>query len=148
MAHRFSGAYYRALDAKGRLLLPPSFLKALESESGGRSFWLTGFYGRLTAYLPEQWNDIVEKLCSVRMPSRNLANFKSKVIGLAREIEPDNQGRARVPQTLAREAGLTRDAVLVGILDKFEIWDQARFDALSAEDVSDELGERGLDLSL
>lgn len=141
------GAHYRALDSKGRLILPPSFLKALEAR-GGRVFWLTGFYGRLTAYLPGQWREIVEKLCAVRLPSQRLANFKTKIIGLASEVEPDAQGRVRLPQTLIREAGLTREAVLVGMLDKFEIWDQARFDALSAEDITAELGERGVDLAL
>ena len=38
-----------------------------------------------------------------------------------------------------REAGISRQIVLVGLLDKFEIWDQARFDALPMEDVSEEL---------
>ena len=47
-----------------------------------------------------------------------------------------------------REAGISRQIVLVGLLDKFEIWDQARFDALPMEDVSEELLACGIQLSL
>ena len=45
-------------------------------------------------------------------------------------------------------AGLQKDVVLVGMADKFEIWDQARFDALLVEDVSDEVAACHLDIAL
>lgn len=135
------------LDSKGRLLLPPPFLQTLSANGASGSFWLTALYGRLTAYLPAQWENTVEQLCSVRLPSLKLSNFKTKLIGLAQEIVPDAQGRIRIPQPLIREAGLSRDLMLVGILNKFEIWDQARFDAISVEDVSEELGTSGMDIS-
>ena len=54
----------------------------------------------------------------------------------------------RIPQVLMREAGLHKDAMLVGMLNKFEIWDQERFNALQLEDVSDELSGLGITLSL
>ena len=58
------------------------------------------------------------------------------------------QGRVRIPQSLMREAGLQKDVMLVGMLNKFEIWDQNRFDALQLEDVSEELAASGVDISL
>lgn len=82
------------------------------------------------------------------MPPPALAHFKTKVIGLAHELVPDGQGRVRIPQPLLRAAGLGRDAVLVGMLDKFEIWAQERFDDLPDEDVSEELAARNVDLDL
>lgn len=147
MPDKFIGSHSRALDAKGRLLLPPNYLKALHSANAEGSFWLTALYGRLTAYLPEQWETTVDQLCQIRLPSRQLSNFKTKLIGLAQELTPDGQGRVRIPQSLMREAGLCKDVVLVGVLDTFEIWDQARFDAISIEDVSEELAARGLNIT-
>ena len=47
-----------------------------------------------------------------------------------------------------RAAGLQKDVVLVGMADKFEIWDQACFDALLVEDVSDEVAACHLDIAL
>ena len=69
-------------------------------------------------------------------------------MGLAQEMLPDAQGRVRIPQSLMREAGLQKDVMLVGMLSKFEIWDQTRFDALTLEDVSDELAASGVTISL
>lgn len=146
MEKKFSGTYFRSLDAKGRLLLPPPFLRGLESGQGA-SFWLTMINGRLTAYLPPHWERIVEELCKIPMPSLNISNFKSRIIGLAQEITPDTQGRVRIPQSLMREGGLCKDVVLVGIMDKFEIWDQAAFDAIRTVDITDELAARGIQIT-
>lgn len=153
MAEKFIGSFSRSLDSKGRLLLPPKYLEALDVSENGESgscgsFWLTCFYGRLVAYLPRNWENIVEQLSRTRFPSPKLAHFKTKIIGLAQEICPDNQGRIRLPQSLIREADLKKDIMLVGMLDKFEIWDQARFDALCVEDVFEELSANGIEVSL
>lgn len=150
MAGRFMGTYHRALDAKGRFLLPPRFLDVIgaDSDSGRGSFWLTSLYGRITAYLPAAWEGMVEQICRIRIPSQKLSNFKTKLIGMAEELCPDSQGRIRIPQSLMREGGLQREIVLVGILDKFEIWDQERFDAIPNEDVTEELAASGVDITL
>lgn len=150
MAAKFIGSFSRALDAKGRLLLPPKYLEALARGDGKEPgpFWLTAFYGRLVAYLPENWENIVAQLSQTRFPSARLAHFKSKIIGLAEELLPDGQGRIRLPQSLMRAAGLNREIMLVGMLDKFEIWDQGRFDALAVEDVFEELSANGIEIPL
>lgn len=144
------GTYFRAIDAKGRVLLPPRYLETIASGAGdGRgSFWLTSLYGRVTAYLPATWENTVEQLCGIRNPSQKLSNFKTKLIGMAEEIIPDAQGRVRIPQSLLREGSLKKDIVLVGILEKFEIWDQALFEALPNEDVSEELAASGVNIYL
>ncbi len=161
---KFMGAYYRAIDSKGRILLPPRFLEAISSQPGSfissnngqaengqnarGSFWLTSLYGRVTAYLPATWQHTVAQLCAIKAPSRKLSNFKTRLIGMAEEIQPDAQGRIRVPQSLIREGALKKDIVLVGLLEKFEIWDQGLFDALPNEDVSEELAASGVDIFL
>lgn len=149
MSRNFIGSYYRNLDAKGRLLLPPGFLEALGWDSDNQvSFWMTAFYGRIAAYRTENWNLIAEQLCSLNFPSQKLSYFKTKIIGLAQDFFPDSQGRIRISAPLMREAGINKQIVLVGLLDKFEIWDQTRFDTIPIEDVSEELSACGIQLSL
>lgn len=154
MPGKFMGTYYRALDTKGRILLPPRFLEtiagaaAATGQAGRGAFWLTSLYGRVTAYLPATWEHTVEQLCSIRTPSQKLSNFKTRLIGMAEEIVPDAQGRGRIPQSLIRAGELKKEIVLVGILDKFEIWDQALFEAVPNEDVSEELAASGVDIFL
>ena len=148
----FIATHYRSLDAKGRLILPPEYreyLQAKTEEGEEPSFWLTGYYGKLVAYLPAEWMKIFEQLSKVSFRYVKLSNFKSKVIGLAQCVTPDGQGRVRISQPLMREANLTKDCVLVGMIDKFEIWDQGKFDALSTEeDLSDEIAATNLELDL
>lgn len=150
---RFTGTYYRALDSKGRLLLPPRFIEALvqSATTAGQeqpSFWLTMLYNRITAYLPAAWEETVAKLCSIQMPSQKVSNFKTRLIGMAHEIIPDGQGRIRIPQPLVRCGNLQKDVVLAGLLDKFEIWAQAEFEAVPNEDVSAELAASGIVVNL
>ena len=144
----FTKSLSRSLDPKGSLMLPPEYRDGLCAEGATGAFWLTAYYGRLVAYLPENWEKITEQLSSIPMPSPRLSHFKTKVMGLAQEMLPDAQGRVRIPQSLMREAGLQKDVMLVGMLSKFEIWDQTRFDALTLEDVSDELAASGVTISL
>lgn len=144
----FRKSLHRSLDPKGRLMLPPEYRDAVASTSAEGVFVLTGFYGRLVGYTVPDWEHNVEQLSSVKLPSLKLSRFMSKVLGLAEEVAIDAQGRVRIPQPLIHEAGLVKDAVLVGLGRKFEIWDQTRFEALELEDVSDELAAGGIDISL
>ena len=101
------------------------------------------------AYLPIQWEQITEQLARVPdVASLKLSHFKSKVLGLAQCLSPDAQGRIRIPQPLMREVGIEKDVMLVGMGDKFEIWDQRRFDELQVDDISGELEKTGLQISL
>lgn len=144
----FRKSQYRSLDPKGRLMLPPEYREALAALSPEGGFVLTGDQGRLVAYTPADWEDTREKLARIKRPSLQLSRFMSKILGLAEEMIPDAQGRVRLSQPLMRAAGLTKDVVLVGMGWKFEIWDQARFEALETEDVSAELESLGIDISL
>lgn len=148
MQKLFTKSLSRSLDPKGRLMLPPEYREGLCLGGRTGAFWLTSFYGRLVAYLPADWEAVTEQLSRIAMPSPRLAHFKTKVMGLAQELIPDSQGRVRIPQSLMREAGLQKDVMLVGMLNKFEIWDQNRFDALQLEDVSEELAASGVDICL
>lgn len=147
----FVNPHSRSLDAKGRLMLPTDYRDGLLAVAEGNApqFWLTAFYGRLTAYLPDEWAQITEVLNRIpSFSSIKLSHFKSKILGLAQLVEADAQGRVRISQPLMREAGLSRDVMLVGLGNKFEIWDQQRFDALQIEDVSADLEASGIVIPL
>ncbi|MBQ7585368.1 MAG: division/cell wall cluster transcriptional repressor MraZ [Desulfovibrionaceae bacterium] len=150
--HGFITTHYRALDPKGRLILPPEYRDYLKEQCEPDSepcLWLTGYYGKLVAYLPGEWAKIFEQLSQISFRFVKLSHFKSKVIGLAQCLTPDAQGRVRISQPLMREAGLVKDCVLVGMINKFEIWDQPKFEALSTtDDISEELAATNLELNL
>ena len=144
----FAKSFCRSLDPKGRLLLPPEYRDVLTQENASGSFVLTGRDGYLVGYRPEQWREIENALLKITNPSANLNIFLAKFLGRAEELTPDGQGRVRIPQPLLREAALTKDVQIVGMLRTFQIWDQSRFDAMQAQDVSGELATLGIQLPL
>ncbi len=144
----FERSHYRSVDAKGRVMLPVDYRDALAAISTTGSFVLTGFYGRLVAYSPDAWQHTREQFAKIKNPTVTMRHLMSKVRGLAEELTPDGHGRVRIPLPLMREAGLVKDIVLVGMDNKFEIWDQLRFEALTPGDVSEELATNNVDLSL
>ena len=76
----FKKSLSRSLDPKGRLMLPPEYREGLCAEGGNGTFWLTAFYGRLVAYLPEDWEAVTTQLSSIALPSPRLAHFKTLVL--------------------------------------------------------------------
>ncbi len=146
----FIKSHQRSLDAKGRLMLPVDYRETLSAQasSSAVNFVLTGFHGRLMAYLPDEWERVSDELYSIVNPSLNLSRFISKVLGLAEDMTLDAQGRVRISQLHKIEAGLDKDVVLVGSRSKFEIWDLARFKAIELESVADELAKHHVNISL
>lgn len=153
MLKLFCKSSQRSLDDKGRLMLPSAYRQALMEASEGR-FWLTCLYGRLVAYLPDEWESFVEKLHGMTTPSVRMIRFMAKAIGLAEELDCSGQGRVRIPQPLLREAGIgtepgsKAEVMVVGMYSRFEIWDLARFNAIDMDDVSEELAAHGVELGL
>ncbi len=120
-------------------MLPVEYRETLAACSASGGFVLTLIYDKLVAYMPDDWQALRNQLTSIKSPSVKLGNFITKTLGLAEELIPDAQGRVRIPQPLMRAGKLKKEIVLVGLDSKFEIWDQAAFEALETENVSEEL---------
>ena len=83
-------------------MLPPEYREGLCADGGTGVFWLTAYYGRMVAYLPGDWEKVTEQLSRIPMPSPRLSHFKTKVMGLAQELQCDAQGRVPVPTAIYR----------------------------------------------
>lgn len=118
------GTYEHTMDAKGRMAFPTKLRERL-----GAAFIVTiGLDGCLYVYSDEDWDVFTQKL-------RTLTGTKAKaakmIIVNACTVEPDKQGRILVPQNLREYAGLDHDVTVLGVIDRAEIWDTARFKAES-----------------
>ncbi|HEV3051130.1 MAG TPA: division/cell wall cluster transcriptional repressor MraZ, partial [Longimicrobium sp.] len=58
-----------------------------------------------------------------------------KVTANAVEVVPDKQGRILVPQRMQKEVGITGPTLVVGAIDRIELWNPETFDALTAQEV-------------
>ena len=114
----FMGEYNHTIDAKGRLIIPSEFRELL-----GEEFVLTkGLDGCLSIYPMDEWNAFEEKLRALPLTNKNARTFSRFFVAGATSCELDKQGRILVPATLREFAGLEKDVVLTGNINRIEIW--------------------------
>jgi MraZ protein len=71
----------------------------------------------------QDWLNVEEQLMKLSNMNRRSRNVQRLLLGHASECELDNQGRIRIAAPLREYAGLDKKVVLVGQLNKFELWD-------------------------
>ena len=139
----FMGEYNHTIDAKGRLIVPAKFREQL-----GEAFVITnGNDGCLNIYTNEDWETFLEKL-SLLPNNRDKREIVRVFVSKANTVEVDKQGRILVPPALRVKAGLEKDVVLAGAIDKVEVWDKNRWEKQSDEGDIDDIAERLADLGL
>ncbi|NLN05370.1 MAG: division/cell wall cluster transcriptional repressor MraZ [Clostridiaceae bacterium] len=128
----FTGATFNTIDAKGRVVIPQKFRDTL-SETG---FVITrGMDGCVYVYPKPRFQELTEKLMQMQstgVETRKLARF---LLAFAEEGEFDAQGRICVSQPLREYAGLKKEILTTGILDRIEIWDRERWNKYSEENL-------------
>lgn len=119
----FSGQYNVSIDLKGRISVPATFREELRESYQSESVFVTVFKEGLIAYPPSRWEKIRENVKA--LPEGPVKDaFRRNRIAPAQECLFNKQGRVQIPQALREHAGLQKDAVVVGMDDKIEIWNQ------------------------
>ena len=112
------GEYNHSLDAKGRVILPADFRVEL-----GESFIITkGLDNCLFIYPQSEWEQLSVKLRQLPLAKTEARAFVRFFFAGARQVELDKQGRFLVPATLRQHASLQKDAVLIGVSNRIEVW--------------------------
>ncbi|OGQ99116.1 MAG: division/cell wall cluster transcriptional repressor MraZ [Deltaproteobacteria bacterium RIFOXYD12_FULL_57_12] len=125
---RFRSRSEHSLDEKGRLSIPARFREILHEEYNDKLV-VTNWHKCLKAYPPQAWEDIETTLLNQGKKEPGMAEFRRYVISGVTECPVDRQGRILLPATLRTDFDLKREVVLNGMLDHFEIWDKAAWDA-------------------
>jgi len=145
------GEHHYSIDPKHRVVAPPRFRDALLKEDGAHFIVAKGFDKCIWLFLPSQWEEIRGEFKEAvkASPNRKRARQAAReFFGSAVEAPVDEQGRILMPQLLMDYAGLRKDAVVVGVGSKAEIWDLKRWKALNKSDEAGAFEEMSEDLSL
>ena len=101
-------------------------------EDLGEKFIITkGLDGCLFGFSKNEWNNFEEKLKKLPLVNRNAMDFVRFFLSGAIEEEIDKQGRFLIPQNLREYATLEKDVVVIGVGTRIEIWDKAKWKAVS-----------------
>ena len=130
----FYGTETHAIDHKGRVSVPAAMRRGAGGRGKSPAFILVaGFEGCLALYELDEWKRVEDRLRSIPMGDRRGRAFARAFLMDAGKVSVDAQGRVTIPPALLRRAGLSREAVLHGQVDRIEIWDAGRLQQLNAE---------------
>jgi MraZ protein len=115
----FKGTYRHRIDGKGRLPVPAAFRRALGDEA---SVVVTQLDQCLAAYPQAEWARLESQLATLPSFSKPVKALTRLLASRAADCEIDAQGRILLPAGLRAAAGLRRDAVVIGVLNRFELW--------------------------
>ena len=123
----FRGATKITLDAKGRLAIPTRYRERITQRCAGQLVATVDRDSCLLLYPFPDWEEIERKL--VRLPSldKQARRLQRLMVGYATELEVDAHGRILLPKELREFAALDRQAILIGQGNKFELWDEERW---------------------
>lgn len=145
----FRGRYEYGVDTKGRLAIPAKFREVLGAKFDERLI-VTHFDQCLWAYPVPVWQELEKKIAALPQFQEEVKALQRVFVSAASECPLDKQGRILLPPTLREYAGLQKEAVLVGMTQRIEIWSKDRWQKVFEESQKtlemkpDKLAELGL----
>lgn len=139
----FIGEYNHSIDDKGRLAIPIKFREEL-----GRGAVVTrGLDNCLFVYTADEWKKMADKLAALPISKANTRAFARLMLAGAMDCEIDKQGRVMLPEFLRTYAGISKKAVVAGLFNRLEIWDETAWNKYKTAtekdsgDIAEALGE-------
>lgn len=134
LGSRFFGRYEHALDLKGRVILPAK-MRVHFSLPG---YLTTHLEGCLALWTAEEFErEVAQRQAQSELDavSRNqVREWASSVF----EVEVDRQGRMPVPANLRAFAGLEQEVLIIGMINRVELWSPQRWAEKDLGDASAE----------
>ena len=127
------GSFPYSVDNKGRLNIPAEIRRELP---GAATFVLVPGLDRcIFAFPEEEWEIIDKRLQLLKFSNPKDRLFQRIMYGQAARRRCDEQGRIAVPLKLLEHAGITRDAVVLGVSNRIEIWNPDTYNAYLAKEL-------------
>ena len=142
----FIGEYNHALDDKSRMAIPIKFRGGLK----GGAVVTRGLDNCLFVYPMVEWRKMAEKLAKLPISQAKSRAFARLMLAGAMQLDIDKQGRVILPEYLKKYAGLKKKAVIAGLFNRIEIWDQTVWEAYKtssekdSSEIAETLGELGV----
>lgn len=133
----FRGAQTVNLDSKGRIAIPTRYRpEILELHQGQMVCTVDIRQPCLLLYPLKEWEVIEQKLLGLSNFDPKQRSLQRVMLGYATECEIDSAGRILLSHPLRQHAKLEKNIMLVGQLNKFEIWSEAEWQAQIEQDMA------------
>ena len=140
----FQGASSLALDAKGRLSMPTRHRDVLTATAAGQITITKHPHACLMVFPRPEWDLFRDRIAALPMAAQW---WKRIFLGNAMDVELDSTGRILISPELRQGAGITKDTVLLGMGNHFELWDKVTYDAQEAKAMQEQMPDVFKDFS-
>jgi MraZ protein len=123
-----TGTFPRSVDEKQRIAIPKRVRDSLNLGESTELFIGPGTDGSLALYTKEGLEAFAHRLQAASPAQQDVRAFHRVFYAQIEQVDLDSQGRIRIPPGLAQLAGLTHEAVLIGVQDHLELWDKERWE--------------------
>lgn len=142
----FIGEYHHNLDEKGRLAVPTKF----RSDLAKGAVVTRGLDNCLFLYTKDEWQKLADRLAALPISQANTRAFARLMLAGAMDVDIDKQGRVVLPDYLRQYAGIAKKAVITGLYNRLEIWDEAAWEKYkegtekNSGDIAEAMGNLGV----
>lgn len=120
------GVSHLNLDPKNRLAVPAKYREYLQEKSNAKLVITLESAQCLVIYPEHEWEIVRHKIQTLPNSLHPLVkSYQRLVLGHAETLEIDKAGRILIPQSLKETVKLLRETVLVGMGNRFELWDKS-----------------------
>ena len=124
----FKGRFSYSIDNKGRVALPAKLRKNLSGSALGNSVITRGFERCLYVYPQDEWNKLEMYVRGLSFLDAQHRFYARTLFERATDSPIDSQSRLTLPQELIKFAGIENEVLILGVLDRIEIWSPVVFD--------------------
>ena len=140
----FQGASSLSLDAQGRLSVPTRHRDVLSATAQGLLTITKHPHGCLMVFPRPEWDVFRDRISALPMSAQW---WKRIFLGNAMDVELDGTGRVLISPELRQGAGITKDTILLGMGNHFELWDKAAYEAQEAKAMQEQMPDVFKDFS-
>jgi MraZ protein len=132
----YNSRYTHGVDEKRRVQIPAKWRPAKPGTELTLVVWPKAKEGPCLRVLPPQaMAKVMRDLDAMSNSDSNKTVLKRFIGSESVQVALDKAGRICLPEKMAREAGIGKEALLVGVLDRFDIWSPERYEKLKASDL-------------
>ena len=131
----YNSFYRHGVDEKRRIQIPAKWRPARSGVELTLMLWPTSKEGPCLRVLPpKQMAKLMQDIDTMPNGAPNKVVLKRFIGSESVQVALDKAGRICLPEGMARAAGIGGEAILVGLLDRFEIWNPERYEKIRSSD--------------
>ena len=137
----FKGEYQYSLDSKGRINIPAKFRQSLSKKNQNTFVATRGQDPCVWIYPLTEWKKIEDELRNLSSVSGVHRTFIMQIAMSATPSTCDKQGRIMLSPSLVSYAQLNKEALIIGMINKIEIWNPETLKNVDNKNINNDINE-------